>query len=140
MSKVNVIYWSGTGNTETMAEAVGQGIEKAGFQANVVSVDNVSVDLLEGANIFALGCPSMGGEELEEDSMEPFVKQLESKVSGKKILLFGSYDWGDGEWMRNWTERMENAGAIVTDSIIVNNAPEASHILECQIAGENLVK
>ena len=103
---ISVVYWSGTGNTQAMAEAIGEGIESAGAQANVISVDQASVDALAEEDVFALGCSAMGAEELEESEMEPFVAELEGKVSGKKILLFGSYGWGDGEWrdciFRSW--------------------------------------
>ena len=91
---ISVVYWSGTGNTQAMAEAIGEGIESAGAQANVISVDQASVDALAEEDVFALGCSAMGAEELEESEMEPFVAELEGKVSGKKILLFGSYGWG----------------------------------------------
>ena len=108
---ISVVYWSGTGNTQAMAEAIGEGIEENGAQAKVMSVDQASVDALAGEDVFALGCSAMGAEELEESEMEPFVAELEGKVSGKKILLFGSYGWGDGEWMRSWCDRMKAAGA-----------------------------
>ena len=91
---ISVVYWSGTGNTQAMAEAIG---EENGAQAKVMSVDQASVDALAGEDVFALGCSAMGAEELEESEMEPFVAELEGKVSGKKILLFGSYGWGDGD-------------------------------------------
>ena len=97
---VSVVYWSGTGNTQAMAEAVAEGIQAAGAEANVVEVADADAAALALENAFALGCPSMGAEQLEETEMEPFVESLESLVSGKKILLFGSYGWGDGEWMR----------------------------------------
>ena len=110
---ISIVYWSGTGNTEAMANALADGIREAGGEATLITVDSVSADALAGEEVFALGCPSMGAEELEESEMEPFVAELEGKVKGKKILLFGSYGWGDGEWMRNWEERMKNAGAIL---------------------------
>ena len=100
---VSVVYWSGTGNTQAMAEAVAEGIRAAGAEADVMEVANADAAALVSENAFALGCPSMGAEQLEETEMEPFVETLEPLVSGKKILLFGSYGWGDGEWMRDWT-------------------------------------
>ena len=110
---VSVVYWSGTGNTRAMAEAVADGIREAGAQAEVIEVGNASAAVLASESAFALGCPSMGAEQLEETEMEPFVEELEPLVSGKKILLFGSYGWGDGEWMRDWAERMKKAGAVL---------------------------
>ena len=123
---ISVVYWSGTGNTQAMAEAIGEGIEENGAQAKVMSVDQASVDALAGEDVFALGCSAMGAEELEESEMEPFVAELEGKVSGKKILLFGSYGWGDGEWMRNWVDQMKNAGADVIggEDAICADAPD----------------
>ena len=96
---VSVVYWSGTGNTQTMAEAVAEGIRMAGQEPAVLEVSAADPAALASGNAFALGCPSMGAEQLEETEMEPFVEALEPLVSGKNILLFGSYGWGDGEWM-----------------------------------------
>lgn len=139
MSKIAVVYWSGTGNTQAMAEAIGEGIESAGAQANVISVDQASVDALAEEDVFALGCSAMGAEELEESEMEPFVAELEGKVSGKKILLFGSYGWGDGEWMRNWEEDCKTAGAVLAcDPVICNDEPDDDAKEACQNLGKAL--
>lgn len=139
---VNVVYWSGTGNTEAMAEAIGKGVEKAGGEANVVAVGSASIDDLKKANAFALGSPSMGVETIEEDEMEPFVAEVESFASGKNIALFGSYGWGDGEWMRTWVDRMKAAGAnIVNDEgLICNETPDDDAIAQCEALGEALAK
>ena len=111
MSEVIVAFWTGTGNTAEMAEYVAEGIKEGGAEAKVVSVDDISAADLKDAKAFALGCPSMGVEQLEESTMEPFVEEVCGFASGKTIGLFGSYGWGDGEWMRNWVEQMEGAGA-----------------------------
>ena len=139
---ISVVYWSGTGNTQAMAEAIGEGIESAGAQANVISVDQASVDALAEEDVFALGCSAMGAEELEESEMEPFVAELEGIVSGKKILLFGSYGWGDGECIRDWADRMNNAGAqlIREEGIIANEAPEDDVLEELKAAGKELAE
>lgn len=113
MSKVEVIFWSQSGNTQAMAEAIGKGITDAGKEANVVFVSSASVDDVKNAKVFAMGCPAMGAEVLEESEMEPFVQDIESFVNGKTIALFGSYGWGDGQWMRDWEDRMTAAGATV---------------------------
>lgn len=138
---VSVVYWSGTGNTQTMAEAVARGIEAAGGKANLLEVSQADAAAVAEENAFALGCPSMGAEQLEESEMEPFVEALEPLVSGKTILLFGSYGWGDGEWMRDWAERMKNAGAklVREDGIIANEAPDEEALAECENAGKELV-
>lgn len=141
MSKIYIVYWSGTGNTEVMAENIALGVQEAGGISEVVEVSSITTDVLNDSNVYALGCPSMGAEELEYDSMEPFVSELEGKVSGKHILLFGSYDWGDGEWMRNWVERMKNAGATIVgdEGLIINNSPDEDGIIACIEAGKGLV-
>lgn len=139
---VSVVYWSGTGNTEAMAKAVAEGITEAGGEAKLIPVSEANVDELATESAFALGCPSMGVEVLEEEEMEPFVEALEGKVGGKNILLFGSYGWGDGEWMRNWVERMKNAGAFMVEEegIIANDAPDDEAIEACKAGGKALVK
>lgn len=140
MSNVQIVYWSGTGNTEAMAEAVAEGVKAAGAEASLVNVDGANVEELAQSSGFALGCPSMGAEELEEGSMEPFVSELEGKVSGKQIVLFGSYGWGDGEWMRNWEERMTAAGATVVggEGIITQDAPDGEVVEKLSEAGKAL--
>ena len=140
MSKVAVVYWSGTGNTEAMADAVADGIRKAGKEADVVFVGDASIDELKSAKVFALGCPAMGAEVLEEGEMEPFVSDLEMSVSGKTIGLFGSYGWGDGQWMRDWVDRMTSAGATVVDGegVICMGAPDADATAQCEALGARL--
>lgn len=139
---ISVVYWSGTGNTQAMAEAVAEGIRAAGADANVIEVGNADAAALASENAFALGCPSMGAEQLEESEMEPFVEELEPLVSGKKILLFGSYGWGDGEWMRDWAERMKNAGAVLVreEGVTANEMPDEAALAECRAAGKELAE
>lgn len=124
-----------------MAEAVAEGIKEAGADAVVMEVDAADAAALAKEDAFALGCPSMGAEQLEESEMEPFVEELELLVSGKKILLFGSYGWGDGEWMRDWTQRMKDAGALLVreEGVIANEAPDDEALAECRAAGKELV-
>ena len=120
---MKVVYWSSTGNTERMAEMLGEEIKNAGGEAEVCELSTVSPADLAGEDVFALGASAMGDEELDEGEVEPFVEELEKSVSGKKVALFGSYDWGDGEWMRKWEERMKKAGAEVVGTVIANNEP-----------------
>jgi len=142
MKDIYVVYWSGTGNTEAMAQAVAEGIEGAGAHGVVAEVGSVAPEMLKDAPVFALGCPAMGSEELEEGEMEPFVSALTDFVSGKNVGLFGSYDWGGGEWMRLWAERMENAGAAVVggQGVIANNTPDGDAIRACRELGAQLAK
>lgn len=133
--KTAVIYWSGTGNTEAMANAVAEG---AGVDA--VSVSEFSGNI-EDFDALAFGCPAMGAEVLEEDEFEPFFTGIEGKLSGKKIFLFGSYGWGDGEWMRNWQERVKAAGAelVGDEGYTVNEAPSDEDLAKLKAIGTELV-
>ncbi|HJA19996.1 MAG TPA: flavodoxin [Candidatus Mediterraneibacter ornithocaccae] len=137
---VPVVYWSGTGNTRAMAGAIAEGIRSAGAEPILMEVADADVAVLVSEDVYALGCPSMGAEQLEETEMEPFVESLEPFVSGKKILLFGSYGWGDGEWMRDWAERMRNAGAVLIrdEGVITNESPDEEALEECRAAGKEL--
>lgn len=140
MSKIAVVYWSGTGNTKEMADLVAEGIVSAGKEAEVVDVADASLDALKTADAFAMGCPSMGDEVLEEDVMEPFVTAVEAFAEGKKIALFGSYGWGNGEWMDDWVVRMKAAGAeVVNDAgVIVMEAPDDEGKENCIALGKAL--
>lgn len=140
MDKVYVVYWTQSGNTQEMAEAVGKGVEAAGKSAQVVSVSDVTADVLKDKAVFALGCPAMGAEELEESEMEPFVASVEEFAQGKNIGLFGSYGWGDGEWMRTWVERMQKAGATVVgdEGVIANETPDETAKAACEELGRKL--
>lgn len=134
--KTAVIYWSGTGNTEKMAQAVA---EAAGAELYSVSDFNGSIADYDRV---AFGCPAMGAEVLEEDEFEPFFTGIEGQLSGKTIALFGSYGWGDGEWMRNWVDRCTAAGAVVIDGegLIANEAPSDDDIAACKALGEKLAQ
>ena len=142
MDKVIVAYWSQTGNTAAMAAAIGEGITEAGKEAVVTDISSVSMDDLQAASAFALGCPAMGAEVLEEGEMEPFVTEVEAFASGKKIGLFGSYGWGDGQWMRDWEERMTAAGATVLngEGLICQETPDDDAIKQCEELGEPLAQ
>ena len=121
MESIAVIFWSGTGNTATMAQEVVAG---TGGQAKLINVTDINADEAAAYDKLALGCPSMGDEVLEEDEMEPFFTALEGKISGKKVVLFGSYDWGDGQWMRDWAERTKKVENIV--ATVNQDAPQIS--------------
>lgn len=139
MSKLNIIYWSGTGNTEQMAEYIKEGAESKGAEVNLINVssaDNSSAD----AETLAFGCPSMGAEELEGE-IEEYIDSIKDKLSGKTVGLFGSYDWGDGEWMREWKETLLGLGAnVVGEGLIVNLTPEGDDIENCKNYGADIVK
>ncbi|HKL85361.1 MAG TPA: flavodoxin [Treponemataceae bacterium] len=124
--KMNVLYWSASGNTQMMAETLASSAREAGAQVFIQEVSKANANEALLSDILALGSPAMGAEVIEEEEMEPFVSALEKKgLSGKKLLLFGSYDWGDGEWMRDWQDRMKAAGAILLcEDLIAHNAPD----------------
>ena len=138
--KAAVIYFSSTGNTEAMANAVVEGAKNAGAEVDLIEVADASVDAALGYDVLALGCSAMGDEELDEADMEPFFAELEGKLSGKKVALFGSYDWGDGEWMRKWYDRAKNAGAdmIQAEGLIANNEPDDDALAACRELGAKL--
>ncbi|MDO4169346.1 MAG: flavodoxin [Lachnospiraceae bacterium] len=140
MSNIKVVYWSGTGNTQMMADKIAEGIQAAGKTADVLSVDAVAASDLAEEKAFALGCPSMGVEQLEEGEMEPFMCDLEGQLKGKKVVLFGSYGWGNCEWMDDWVERCENAGATVIggEGITVLGEPDDEVNEELLEAGKEL--
>lgn len=125
MSKIAVVYWSGTGNTEKMAYTVAEGAKSAGAEITIYTASEFSSDLMDNYDAVAFGCPSMGAEQLEESEFEPMFSSCQSKLKGKKIALFGSYGWGDGEWMRNWEAACVSDGATLAhESVICNEAPD----------------
>lgn len=138
--KVNVIYWSGTGNTEIMAKAVFEGVEEAGAEGELIFVADATEADVEEADAVALGCPSMGSEQLEEYEFEPFMESIESLCNGKRILLFGSYNWAEGQWMEDWVDRMNDLGAelVVPEGIISYDDPDEDGQAELREAGKKL--
>ena len=141
MSKVAVVFWSGTGNTEAMANAVAEGVKAAGGEAALLGAGDFNADAVASYDAFAFGCPAMGAEVLEEDEFQPMWDGVKAALSGKKIALFGSYGWGDGEWMRNWEEDAKAAGAaLAADSVMANEAPDDDALNACKALGETLAK
>ena len=141
MEKILVVYWSGTGNTQKMAEAIAEGAKVAGAEATLTEVGKISVQEALEFDRIAIGCPSMGAEVLEEAEMEPFFTELEANIVNKNIALFGSYGWGDGEWMRDWESRVKKAGANLCngEGTICNEAPDADAISACKQLASNLL-
>ncbi len=136
MSKIAVIFWSMSGNTEAMANAIAQGASGAGAQVEVKTVSDLTVDQALAYDKLALGCPAMGAEVLEEAEFEPFFTDLERRLGGKKVALFGSYGWGDGQWMRDWQARTENANAnLYQQGLMVNETPDDAALAKCREFG-----
>ena len=139
MAKVAIVYWSGTGNTEAMANAVLEGAQSAGAEAETVAPAEFDAAKLAEYDAVAFGCPAMGAEELEDTEYEPMFAAIEGELSGKKIALFGSYGWGDGEWMRNWEASCKEMGAnLACDCVICSEAPDNAAIEACKALGAAL--
>ena len=139
MRKIAVVYWSGTGNTQAMAEAVLEGAKGDGAEAELFTVSEFDASKIDSYNAIAFGCPAMGAEVLEEGEFQPMFDSVEGMLGGKKIGLFGSYGWGDGEWMRNWEETCLAAGVVlVNDSVTCNEAPDEEALDACRLLGKAL--
>lgn len=139
MSKVAVVYWSGTGNTAAMADYVISGIKEAGAEASLFTASEFDGSMVEQFDAIAFGCPSMGAEQLEESEFEPMFNSCKSKLKGKRTALFGSYGWGDGEWMRSWEETCLSDGAVLAcDFVICNEAPDEEAQEACLALGKSL--
>ncbi|MDR1239689.1 MAG: flavodoxin [Treponema sp.] len=140
MKKVLIVYWSGTGNTQAMAESVARGVNDGGGEGILKAVGDAAANMVKEADALAFGCPAMGAEVLEESEMEPFIASLGSAEAGNKPLgLFGSYDWGDGQWMRDWADRMKGLGALVDgEGIITQLEPNEESLIQCYELGKRL--
>ncbi len=138
MSKMAIIYWSSTGNTEAMANAVYEGAKEVNSDVTLFNVSDISSSDATSYDTIVLGCPAMGAEELEEGEFEPFFSDLESSLGGKNVGLFGSYGWGDGEWMRLWTDRVSSAGAklVIDEGVIANETPDDDALEQCRQLGK----
>ena len=140
MNKIAIVYWSGTGNTQAMASAIEEGAKGAGAEVSLLPVGQADAGILQGFDVLAFGSPAMGGEVLEEGEFDPFFTSIEGGLSGKKVALFGSYGWGDGQWMRDWQDRVVAAGAVLYsgEGLIVNETPDASALENCSAFGAGL--
>ncbi len=140
MNQIAIVYWSGTGNTETMAQCIAEGVKEAGGQAQLLGPGEFSADRFSDFSAVAFGCSAMGAEQLEEAEFEPMFSSVEGALGGKKIALFGSYGWGDGQWMRDWCARCEDAGANLfeEEGLIAHEAPDAQGQEACRELGRRL--
>lgn len=137
MKRMNVIYWSQTGNTAAMAKAIAEGAEGAGAQVRLLEVDTAGAEDALDCDLLALGCPAMGAENLEEGDFEPYFSRVEGKLSGKPVALFGSYGWGDGQWMREWYERAQGDGMLLfgDEGLMLNETPDEAGLAQCRALG-----
>ncbi len=142
MSKIAIVYWSATGNTEAMANLIADGIKEAGAEVKVTTSDCFVIDDVDNFEKIVLGCPAMGDEELEDSEFEPMYSSIKSKLNGKKVALFGSYGWGEGDWMRDWEADVKDAGAILIseEGLTVNETPEGEACDECKAYGKKIAQ
>ena len=139
MSNIAIVYWSGTGNTEQMASIIEKAASAGGAEVSKFTPDQFDAGKISEFDAIAFGCPAMGAEALEETEFEPMFAEVETSLSGKKVALFGSYGWGDGQWMRDWEERTRMRGAnLIADGLMANNAPDANVLDECKSLGRAL--
>lgn len=140
MSKIAIVYWSGTGNTESMAYAVSEGAKGAGADTALFTAAEFSGSQVNEYDAIAFGCPAMGAEELEETEFAPLFQDCKSSLSGKRVALFGSYGWGDGEWMRTWEDECRDCGAVIAaESVICQETPDEDALQNCRALGAALV-
>lgn len=138
--KASVIYWSGTGNTEAMANEIASKLKELGADTKLVSVEEASIDDAKEAELIALGCPAMGAEELEEDYFRPYFDSIKDIIKDKKLAIFGSYEWNSGEWMDLWKKECEDDGIAVIDALIAYDHPDAEALEKCRELAEKLMK
>ena len=139
MSKVAIVYWSGTGNTQTMAESVKAGAESAGASVDLLTASEFNAGMVADYDAIGFGCSAMGAEVLEESEFEPMFADVEGSLNGKKVALFGSYGWGDGQWMRDWHDRAAGDGVVfAADDVICNEAPDDEGKANCEALGKAL--
>lgn len=138
--KASVIYWSGTGNTEAMANEIASKLKELGADTKLISVENASTDDAKEADVLALGCPAMGAEELEEDYFRPYFDNIKDIIKDKKLAIFGSYEWNSGEWMDLWKKECEDDGIEVVDALIAYDHPDAEALEKCRELAEKLMK
>ena len=139
MSTLNIIYYTGTGNTQDMAKYIGEGAESAGVSVKLINVEEADETAVD-ADFIAFGSPAGGAEEVAPEMVE-FIEGIKDKISGKTIGLFGSYDWGQGGWMETWREEMiaENL-SVVDDGLIIHlSVDDDEKIEKCREYGKAIV-
>ena len=126
-----VVYWSGTGNTEAMAKAVAEGCS-----GTLITASDFSAADAANYDAIAFGCPAMGAEQLEDSEFEPMFESVKGSLAGKKVVLFGSYGWGGGEWMNIWADDCASSGiTLAAEPVVCNEAPDASVLADCRKLG-----
>lgn len=137
---MKIVYYSGSGNTEKMANLIAEGIKIKGKDVELINTSQADMNTFDEEDIIIMGCPAMGDEVLEECEFEPFMESIEGKISGKKVAIFGSYGWGDGQWMRDWEERIESLGGnLISNGLIIQYEPE-DNCSECIEFGNKIAE
>lgn len=142
MSKIAIVFWSGSGNTESMANCIAEGVREVGGEAELYGPGEFPAGQMEAYDVVAFGCPAMGVEVLEESEFEPMFAAVEGTLDGKKVALFGSYGWGDGQWMRDWYQRCQGAGAALygDEGLTINETPDDAGKEACRELGRGLAR
>lgn len=138
--KVKIIYWSGTGNTEKMANAIFEGAKEVNDDTTLINVCDAKVDDVKDADVLIFGCPAMGSEELEEEYMRPYMDSVNELLKDKKVALFGSYEWAEGQWMDYWKEELENLGVQVFETVIAYDNPSEDALADCKSLGKAIAR
>lgn len=138
--KVKIIYWSGTGNTERMAEAIFEGAKEVNENTSLINVCDAKVEDVKESDVLIFGCPAMGSEELEEEYMRPYMDSVNELLKDKKVALFGSYEWAEGQWMDYWKEELENLGVKVFETLIAYDNPSEDALADCKSLGKAIAK
>ena len=138
MGKVAVVYWSGSGNTAAMAKAMVAGAEAAGAEVSLFTAAEFSPAEAAHFDKIAFGCSAMGAEELEETEFLPMFEAVEPGLGEKTVALFGSYGWGEGDWMKAWEERIRGKGNLFAEGLILNEAPDVQGLEKCRAFGRGL--
>ena len=139
MATLNIIYYTGTGNTQDMAKYISEGAESAGVSVKLINVEEADETAVD-ADFIAFGSPAGGAEEVAPEMIE-FIEEIKDKIFGKKVGLFGSYDWGQGGWMETWREEMiaENL-SVVDDGLIIHlSVDDDEKIEKCREYGKAIV-
>ena len=136
MNRIAIVYWSGTGNTEAMAEAVKAGAKERGAEVSVFGPADFTASQVGSFDAIVFGCPAMGSEVLEEEEFQPMFDAVKGSLGGKSVALFGSYGWGGGDWMRAWENDCAASGIqLAAESVICADAPDDDALAACRALG-----
>lgn len=140
MKKISIIYWSNGGNVEVLANTMADELEQAGVNVCIKHVSDADVSDVIEADAVAFGSPSMDNNRIEQQEMEPFINEFKLlPINGKKAVLFGSYGWDDGQFIKNWVVRMKDYGFNVLGDLAVKESPTDDDIEEAKKLAKKLI-